>query len=131
MVVKLRHPHAERGLDCYPTAPPVTHALLREEDPPSSVWEPACGHGHIAEVLRGRGYHVITSDITHYDYPLDFQADFLTVKKAPPGVASIVTNAPYCVGTKFARHALDLVSRVYLFTRLSFLASVSRTDILE
>ena len=55
----------------------------------------------------------------------------MTVTKAPAGVEAICTNPPFKNAGEFARHALDLAPRVYLLLRLSFLESVSRTDILE
>ena len=131
MTVRFMHPHVARGNDCYSTPPVAVEALLRVEDLPFQVWEPAAGHGPIVTTLREAGHRVVASDVLHYDFELDFEADFLSVKKAPPGVEAICTNPPYQIVNQFTRHALALVPRVYLLLRLSFLASVSRTDILE
>jgi hypothetical protein len=126
-----RHSHAERGLDLYETPESAVEALLHAETLPLTVWEPACGRGAIVRVLRARGHTVVTSDITDYGFPLDFVADFLTTVLPPKGCGAIVTNPPYQIATKFARHALDLAPRVYLLLRLAFLETVGRTDILE
>jgi hypothetical protein len=126
-----RHAHAERGLDLYETPPVATEALLAVENLPCMIWEPAAGRGAIVKVLRNHGRTVISSDIVHYDFALDFVVDFLTTTEMPTGCYAIVTNAPFKIITKFTRHALDLAPRVYLLCRLAFLESTSRTDILE
>ena len=61
-----RHTNAERGLDLYETPSVAVEALLRVEQLPHCIWEPAAGKGAIVRVLRGHGHSVITSDI--YDY---------------------------------------------------------------
>jgi hypothetical protein len=77
-----RHPHAERGLDLYETPDVAVSALLRVEQLPARIWEPAAGHGSIVRVLRDAGHNVITSDIHDYG-GLDFVRDFLTETKMP------------------------------------------------
>src|SRR6516162_2569719 len=126
-----QHRHAERGFDLYETPPIAVEALLGVENLPRVIWEPAAGRGAIVKVLRTHGRTVISSDIVHYDFALDFVADFLTTTEIPTGCDAIVTNAPFKIITKFTRHALDLAPRVYLLCRLAFLESTSRTDILE
>ena len=43
-------PLRERGNDLYETPPPVTEALLRREQLPHRIWEPAAGKGAIVNV---------------------------------------------------------------------------------
>jgi hypothetical protein len=126
-----QHRHGERGFDLYETPPIAVEALLGVENLPRVIWEPAAGRGAIVKVLRTHGRTVISSDIVHYDFALDFVADFLTTTEMPTGCYAIVTNAPFKIITKFTRHALDLAPRVYLLCRLAFLEATSRTDILE
>jgi hypothetical protein len=126
-----RHPNANRGFDLYETPESAVEALLRVETLPLTVWEPAAGKGAIVRMLRARGHTVVTSDITDYGFPLDFVVDFLTTVLPPKGCGAIVTNPPFKIITKFARHALDLAPRVFLLCRLAFLETTSRTDILE
>ena len=71
------HPLADRGDDLYQTPAEAVHALLRVEDIPHGVWEPAAGRGAIVSVLRDRGHAVIASDITDHGFPLHFVRDFL------------------------------------------------------
>jgi hypothetical protein len=125
------HTFADRGADLYETPPVATEALLRVEQLPHRIWEPAAGRGAIVEVLRARGRAVIASDVIDRGYPLDFVRDFLTVAKAPAGVDCILANPPFQIIAQFAGHALDLVPHVVLLARLAFLESERRTDILE
>jgi hypothetical protein len=127
-----RHPLSERGADLYSTPACAVEALRRVERIPHWVWEPAAGRGAIAHVLRDRGHAVVCSDVVAYDgFKLHFAADFLKTTKAPVHCETIVSNPPYQIANEFARHAVDLVPKVYLLLRLVFLESVRRTDILE
>jgi hypothetical protein len=61
-------------------------ALLQIERLPQNNWEPACGNGAIAKVLRSAGRAVLSSDIARYDgFEPDFVADYLTAP-VPHGV---------------------------------------------
>ena len=62
---------------------------------PLTIWEPAAGRGAIVKVLRAAGHTVVASDITAYDFELDFVADFLATVLPPPGCGMVVTNPPY------------------------------------
>jgi len=126
-----QHPHADRGRDAYPTPPLAVEALLRSEIVPLDVWEPAAGGGAIAEVLRRAGHIVTTSDVASYGYPPDYRRDFFDFTEAPEDVEAIVTNPPYRHAQQFIEHALELVPRVIMLLRLTFLESERRTEILE
>src|SRR5262249_1702104 len=54
---------AERGLDLYETPEAATRALLHVEQFRGPIWEPACGRGAIARVLRTAGHRVVATDI--------------------------------------------------------------------
>jgi hypothetical protein len=126
-----RHRHADRGADLYETPVCAIEPLLAAEQLPHVIWEPAAGRGAIVDVLRGHGHSVICSDIQDYGYPLDFVADFLTIKEAPSGCEALITNPPYRIATEFAAHAIDLVPQVFLLLRLAFLESAKRAPILD
>jgi hypothetical protein len=125
------HSLADRGLDLYETPAFAVTPLLRAENLPHVIWEPAAGRGAIVNVLRDHGHSVAASDIVNYDFPLDFVADFLDVKRAPAGVECILTNPPFAIVNEFIAHALDLVPRVVILARLALLESEARTEILE
>ena len=44
--------------DYYATEPKATQLLLDNEKFSDTVWEPACGGGYMAEVLKKNGYKV-------------------------------------------------------------------------
>lgn len=117
-----RHRLAERGDDSYPTPPCAVTALLQVEALPHYIWEPACGAGNIVSVLRAAGHCVVASDPIDRSCPdSEFRIDFLMERRAPDGVAAIVTNPPYKLAAEFVVHALDLVPRVVMLLRLQFL----------
>jgi len=129
-----RHSHAERGQDLYETPAVAVEALLRVLVLPSgTIWEPACGRGAIANVLRAHGYRVVCSDLI--DYGADPSAiqgvDFLKTTEVPDGVGCIVTNPPYMLANEFTAHALDLCRNVVMLLRLAFLESERRSPILD
>jgi hypothetical protein len=130
-----RHTLAERGSDLYETPPQATLALMRVEQLPHRIWEPACGRGAIVKVLRAAGHEVAASDIQDYGIPITapgyWGRDFLLEQQAPAGTEAILTNPPYKLAPAFVRHALELCPRVIFLLRLAFLESTSRTDILD
>jgi hypothetical protein len=126
-----KHKFAKRGEDLYETPPVATEALLRREDLPKKIWEPAAGKGAIVRVLRAAGREVVASDLVDYGFPLHRVADFLTETKAPDGCTAIVTNPPYKVVNKFVAHALELAPLVIVLLRLMFIESRRRRPILE
>lgn len=126
-----RHALADRGNDLYETPEVATRALLRHVPIPSDIWEPACGPGAIARVLRAAGHNVIASDLVDYGCPgARSGVDFL-LEQAAPHVSAIVTNPPYKLGAEFVEHGLRLVPKVIMLLRLGFLESVRRTNVLD
>jgi len=91
----------------YPTPPEATRALLSVEQFDGSIWEPACGQGHISKVLASAGHQVVSTDLMSYGYG-EAGRDFLAERK--PLAKHIVTNPPYGRGLAdaFVKHALQL-----------------------
>jgi hypothetical protein len=93
--------HAQRrtkvDLDYYPTQPWVTRALFETVWPGRkirSVWEPACGGGHMAEVMREYDIPTVyASDVHQYGYGQTY--DFLNGPRMNVQVDWIITNPPY------------------------------------
>ena len=72
-------------------------ALLRVETLPHRSWEPACGRGAIANVLRAAGHEVTATDLVDYGGtipPSYYRRDFLMEFRAPDGIEAVVTNPP-------------------------------------
>jgi hypothetical protein len=117
--------------DMFPTPPWATRALMQVVlgGPFSSIWEPATGYGHMAEVLREYCGEVATSDLHDYGYPLDQRLDF-TDCAAAPKYDWIITNPPFKKKTEqFVLKALELAQiGVAMFVRLQWLESVGRYE---
>jgi hypothetical protein len=128
-----RHALSQRANDLYETPPVAVERLLKVERLPEFIWEPACGPGAIARVLRAAGHRVIATDLVDYKSPDQDQArwDFLAEREVPEGVEAVITNPPFKIAGDFAAHALELCPRVMLLLRLAFLESKGRTEILE
>src|SRR5262245_1940287 len=126
-----RHSLAERGLDLYETPAVAVEALLRTENLPHCIWEPAAGRGAIVRVLRDHGHAVIATDIADHGFPLHFCRDFLAEIGMPAGVEGIVTNPPFRDIERFVAHAIKLSPLVIMLARLAFYESNRRIPILE
>ena len=128
-----RHALKERRDDLYQTPPEAVTALLRAENLPMRIWEPACGPGSIVRVLRASGRDVFASDLVNYESPDQDVAgwDFMMEKRMPADTQAIVTNPPYKLAGQFATHALHLCPKVVMLLRLAFLESEGRSSILD
>ena len=122
-----------RKNDLYETSPEAVAALLRAENLPGVLWEPACGPGSIVRVLRASGRQVYATDLVDYESPDQDMAgwDFLLERQVPIGVNAIITNPPFKNASAFARKAIELCPRVYMLLRLAFLEGITRSDILD
>jgi hypothetical protein len=122
------------SLDFFPTPPWATRALIEHVLPrldvvPAeySAWEPACGEGHIAEVLAEYFPKVGASDIHDYGYGAAY--DFL----CDDGWRRhdwIITNPPFGDKTEaFVLKALrEAAYGVAMFVRLQWLETVGRYE---
>lgn len=117
-----------RQLDFFPTPPWAARAggeILGGLDPTAfSIWEPACGAGHMASALAER-FDVFASDV----HPQGFgQAiDFLDPAAPVRSVDWIVTNPPFRTAGEFVRLGLERARRgVALLLRLQFLEGCER-----
>jgi hypothetical protein len=125
-----RHPLADRGSDLYETPPCAVRALIDAEPLPHVIWEPACGRGSIARVLKAASHVVHASDLCAYGYGVP-NIDFLASRTAPEGCQCILTNPPYKDAEAFVERAISLAPKVVMLLRLAFLESTRRTVLLE
>lgn len=92
----------------------------------AGVWEPACGEGHMAEVVtefvRGQ---VIASDVFDYGYG---QASVDFVNDEPLARPEwIITNPPFVAACEFTLRALDLASDgVAMLVRTQWIEGIGR-----
>ena len=123
----LRTKDAEKH-DYYATEPKAVELLLQEETFSKKIWEPACGEGHMSEVLKAHGHCVCSSDLIDRGY--GEVLDFLAFNK--PADCDIITNPPYKYAKEFVEHALELVTeghKVAMFLKLTFLEGQGRREL--
>jgi hypothetical protein len=127
-----RHTLAERKMDLYETPDVAVEALLRVEQLPHHIWEPACGRGRITNILRAHGHTVWATDLNNYGCPQsESRIDFLMEHQRRFDVEAIVTNPPFKLAEQFVEHALYHCPRVIMLLRLAFYESDRRSHILE
>lgn len=118
------------SLDFFPTPPWATRALCEHikvaipEIREQTVWEPACGEGHMARPLAEYFGTVISSDVHPYGYGAVL--DFLF-----PGNVDeadwIITNPPFRLGKEFALKGIGRAKvGVALLVRTAFLEGGER-----
>lgn len=125
------------SLDFFPTPPWATRALLAEVLPHVldglhilTAWDPACGEGHMVEVLREEFTFARGSDV--FDYGRGYEvADFLDAgTRLSPAADLICTNPPFNAAVRFALRALEEVSVVALLLRTAWIEGEARYDAL-
>ncbi len=116
MMITKKNNRAPR--DLYPTPPAFTEVLFQNWQPDvSHIWEPACGEGHMVQVIQQRGYTCTGTDVSTGD-------DFLMFDHMIG--QAIITNPPFSLTTEFAIHALSLSNKVALLLGVHFLGGSKR-----
>ena len=141
-VMQRRH-EAPDSLDYFPTPPWATRALCEWIDtqtarlPTWSVWEPACGEGHMARPLGEYFRFVTATDVHDYSATYADQArvgDFLLTWDHSPmiqahGVDWIVTNPPFRLAQEFIATAHAIAKHgIAMLVRSAFLESRERYE---
>lgn len=126
--VAIDREHVEKD-NYYATPAEGTRALLAVEKFEGTIWEPACGEGHISKVLIENGHHVISTDLVDRGYGqsrVDFLMEYAT--KVP----NIITNPPFKNATDFIKKALELSThKVAFLLRLQALEGAGRAEIYQ
>ncbi len=128
------HTEGERQSDdYYATEPKAAELLLEQEDFHHTIWECACGEGHLAKVFEAHGHDVIATDLIYRGYgdpePLDFLKDTLDDFEG-----DIITNPPYKYALEFVQKALESVKdgrKVAMFLKLQFLEGKARKELFQ
>ena len=117
--------------DFYATPPEVTEALLDFLEQSGRlykgdlIWEPACGDGRMADVMRYRKYRVIATDLYPVD-KLEPSADFL---KSCHAGRWVITNPPFSQAEAFIRRAIVLKRPFAFLLKSQFWHSKSRLEL--
>ena len=112
--------------DYYATHPIATKWLVDVENFNNNIWEPACGEGHISEILKSKGYNVKSSD--KYDRGYGEIYDFLTPQNNYWN-GDIVTNPPYKYAQEFVEKSLRIINennKIAMFLKIQFLEGKKR-----
>lgn len=124
-------------LSYFPTPPWATRALLDHviQDASGVAWEPACGEGHMAKVLRERFGAVFASDVHDYGGEPGMEVGSFTgtgldvVRTPPGGVDWIVTNPPFPLALEFVERALGVArAGVAVLVRTAWLEGGDRYE---
>ena len=117
--------------DYYATEPKAIELLCDIETFSPTIWECACGEGHLSKALEDRGYKVIASDLIDRGY-VEGGVDFLKCNK--PFNGDIITNPPYKYAQEFVEHALGVITeghKVIMFLKVQFLEGKARRKLFE
>ena len=121
--------------DDFPTPPWATRGLIehvigdKELLATLTCWEPACGVGHMAKVLKEYFGDVRVSDAYSYGYEPIF--DFVIDACEANSVDWVITNPPFRLAENFVLRALSIARcGVAILARTVFLESIGRYDVI-
>lgn len=124
MIITNRRLIRTTGPEFYPTPAWATQALINLVRFNGTIFEPCCGDGAMARILKAAHYKVVASDIKRRGYGR--QKDFLTVTNR---FDNIVTNPPFNIAEPLLLHALKIARRKVAFLlRVAFLESIRRFE---
>lgn len=145
-VIEQRAPHSRSSLNFFPTPPWATRALCEIVLPRCGYadlsnhqcWEPACGEGHMSEVLAEYFLTVCPSDVHDYgkvDQRVgsfvgdgDLLGDLIDAP-APYPLDFTITNPPFKLAEAFIERGLRESSKgVAMLMRTSFIETSGRFD---
>lgn len=117
--------------DYYATEPSAIDDLFKVHKFSESIWEPACGEGHLSERMKEYGKSVYSTDLIDRGYG-DYFIDFFESDMDWPG--DIITNPPYKYAQEFVEKSLSLLQpgrQVAMFLKLTFLEGQKRRKLFE
>lgn len=121
------HSDCERSEHDYYATDPIAIDMLYKQtlffNGVSSILEPACGGGHLAERMKELGFIVTATDLYCHNYG-KWGIDFLEWEQYFGD--AIVTNPPYKYALEFCMHAIELCPKVAMFLKLTFLEGAKR-----
>ena len=120
--------------DYYATEPRAVELLLAEEDFAPTIWECACGEGHLSKVIERAGYEVISTDLIYRGFGYPASVDFLIEGKENSFDGDIITNPPYKYAQEFIEQSLKVIQphhKVAMFLKLTFLEGQKRRKLFD
>ena len=122
--------------DYYATDPKCAIDILNVLNPDKEVtiWECACGEGHLSKEFASRGFNVISTDLIDRGYG-ESGVDFLLTRRPDiEGKLLITTNPPYKFAQEFVEHSLMMLKdgeRCAFFLKLTFLEGQKRQTLFK
>jgi hypothetical protein len=100
------------------------------------IWEPACGMGHISQLLMDEGFNVISTDLIDRGYrPGCYGEDYNFLSEENNNTnMHIITNPPYKYAQEFVEKALNIMKDGKLccmLMKLTFLEGKKRFDMFQ
>lgn len=96
----------------------------------NTIWECACGEGHLSKVLEQKGYNVWSTDLIDRGFG-EGKVDFL--KSLPDEwIGDILTNPPYKYAREFVEKALEVTRQgcyTIMFLKIQFLEGQARKEL--
>lgn len=122
--------------DFYATHPSAVKLFLQRAKETNlklnnSVWECACGQGHISEVLKEYGYDVYSTDLINRGYGTC--CDFIN-NDYTEWQGDILTNPPYKLAEEFLQKGMNLLqdgNKLIMFLKVQFLESKGRKELFD
>jgi hypothetical protein len=125
--------HDRQIHDYYATEPKAVRLFLEQEEFSGSIWECACGEGHLSKEMLTLGYDVYSTDLIDRGYG-DGIFDFLSLANKDKIQRNIITNPPYKYANHFIVKAMSLMEEGYKLAFLlpiRYLEGKSRKDIFK
>lgn len=112
--------------DYYATDPKAIDYLFSVHKFDKTIWEPACGEGHLSKAIEEYGKSVYSTDLIDRGYGHGIK-DFLMATDIWEG--DIITNPPYKYAAEFVAQAMSLLvegKQLAMFLKLTFLEGQNR-----
>lgn len=124
---KFKHTKDNDGIDYYPTPPSIIRQLLEVETFEGHILEPACGDGHMVNVLL-ENHICYASDKFQYENN-QHVLDFLKCENFWLRIDNIITNPPFSIKDEFLLKAKTIATKKIAFLLpLDFYHGKSRYD---
>lgn len=120
--------HEREENDYYATEPRVIDELFNVENFSNTIWEPACGEGHMSKRMIDLGKEVISTDLIFRGFG---EGGINFLQSGTTG-CDIITNPPYKFAQEFCEKAIELSpNKVAMFLKLTFLEGQKRKKFFE
>lgn len=123
--------HEREKHDYYATDPSAIDDLFKVHNFDQTIWECACGEGHLSKKMEEYGKDVFSTDLIDRGYG-NGVIDFLEYDM--PWHGDIITNPPYKYAQEFTEKAMSILDegkQLAMFLKLTFLEGQKRRKLFE